>query len=525
MPIVSIAPAGSIGLVKDTRPAEAPPQAWTELYNVRCSEGGVSSLPGKVSVGEAMPQQGIWGASTQDPSSGAAIWLVMGAAKGYAYINGAYTDVTRASGGDYIGQTLDRWSGGVLGGVVIANNGRETPQAWMTPAAANKLVNLANWPADTKAKSLRPFKQFLIALDVTKSGTRYPTLVKWSHPADPGTVPPSWNEADPTKDAGEYPLSETAGPVVDCVPLKDVNIIYKTDSVWGMQYIGGEFVFRFFKIFGDFGMPYRDCAVEFVSGRHLVFTGTDLIVHDGQAARSIAQGRLRSMLRSITEGQLSSCYLTVHNQMNEVWFCYRRASDQSAAADTAICYNWIGNTLTLRGLDQLYYVATGKIDPPNISAGSTWADATAGWDTNMLAWGESVPVTGNIRLLGFGTLQLYWLDATPLQTDDTLLERTYLGVALKADQPPDMSVMKFLSRIWPRFTGKTGDVVTITLGTTDSVANPIVWDTPQQFILGQSVKVDCTLAGRLFAIRVTSSGTEQWTLNGMDADVNFLGDN
>lgn len=525
MPITSLAPSGAIGLVKDVRPAELPAQAWTTMLNARCADGGVLALPGKVAVGAAMPQQGIWGVATQDPSSGAAIWLVMGAAKGYAYINGAYTDVTRASGGDYIGQTLDRWSGGVLGGVPIANNGRETPQVWLTPAAGNKLVNLANWPADTKAKSLRTYKQFLVALDVTKSGVRYPTLVKWSHPADPGTVPTSWNEADPTKDAGEYPLSETAGPVVDSLPLKDTNIIYKTDSVWGMQYIGGEFIFKFFKIFGDFGMPYRDCAAEFVSGKHIVFTGTDLVVHDGQSSKSIAQGRIRSILRNITENQLPSCYMAVHNQVNEVWFCFRRASDQSAKADTAICYNWADNTLTMRELDQLYYITSGKIDPPNISSGSTWADATADWGSNLLAWGESIPVTGNIRLLGFGASQLYWLDATPAVAEAVTLEREYLGVVMQSTQPPDMTAMKFVRRIWPRFTGKVGDVVNITLGSSDSVAEVTTWKDPQQFIIGQDTKIDCTLSGKLFALRITSAGTEQWCLNGVEADVNFLGQN
>ena len=73
-----------------------------------------------------------------------------------------------------------------------------------------------------------------------------------------------------------------------------------------MQFIGGTYVFRFYKIFDDFGIANRDCAVEFSSGKHCVFTGTDLVVHDGQTSLSVVSGKMRKLLRSLDMPQIRS---------------------------------------------------------------------------------------------------------------------------------------------------------------------------------------------------------------------------
>ena len=522
MAIVSISPAGSVGLVEDVAGSEAPPAAWSVARNVRFSNGACGAVAGPLPLPGTMPVQMNWCYPTQDPNSTRAVWLLAGATSAYAYIDGVYTDITRISGA-YTGQLLDRWQGGSLNGVLFANNGKDVPQVWLTPANTTKLIDLPNWPANTKTSCIRAYKQFLVALDVTKNGDRYRSLVKWSHPADPGSVPPSWDETDPTKDAGEYPLSETLGTCVDCVPLRDSAIIYKTDSVWGMQYIGGTFIFRFYKIFDDFGMPKRDCAVEFTSGKHVVFTGNDLIVHDGQQAASIAQGRVRTRLRALSEEQIGSCYMFRHPELNEVWFCYRAASDGGIQADTAIIYNWVSNTLTTRTLPNYYWMALGKVDPPGQSNGEDWDSATQAWAELQYAWGETLPITGFTRAVGLGDLSLDWADGNAITMQPVLLEREYLGVVMRAQQPPDMTAVKFVVRLWPRIVGREGTVINITLGSSMGVGRATDWDTPRQFIIGQDEWIDCTLSGRLFAIRLESQATGFWRYLGMDAEIHMLG--
>lgn len=284
MAIIGLPTPGAIGLVQDIPPAELAPGAWSEVQNLRFKKGSVVAMAGDQSL-LATPYQGEWCLSIQGALGDKASWVVASDMKAYSLEGLTLTDITPTAATPTPQDGLN-WSGGALGMVTVLHNSRDTPWAWLSTNPATKMVLLANWPAGMKAYTLRSFKQYLVALGVTKGGTYHPTMVKWSHPADPGAVPVSWDETDVTKDAGEYPLSETPGKCIDCVSLKDVNIIYKQDSVWGMQYIGGTYIFRFYKIFGDFGMPVRNCAVEYTGGKHFVFTGTDLLTHDGNTSQS-----------------------------------------------------------------------------------------------------------------------------------------------------------------------------------------------------------------------------------------------
>ena len=51
------------------------------------------------------------------------------------------------------------------------SNGFDDPQFWAlssgVPSVSNKMADLSNWPASTECKSLRAFRSFLVALNVT----------------------------------------------------------------------------------------------------------------------------------------------------------------------------------------------------------------------------------------------------------------------------------------------------------------------------------------------------------------------
>ena len=180
----------------------------------------------------------------------------------------------------------------MLNGIAFLNNPNDVPQAW-TPSASNNFDALSNWDANHTCRALRPYKNFLIALDVTKTATRYPHLVMWSDAADPGLVPGSWVPSA-TNRAGEYPLSETDDFVVDGLSLRDTFVVYKQESCWGMQLIGGDNVFRFYRMFDNVGVLGAHCAIEFKRGQHAVFAPDDIVIHDGVTARSIVDNRVKS---------------------------------------------------------------------------------------------------------------------------------------------------------------------------------------------------------------------------------------
>jgi len=119
--------------------------------------------------------------------------------------NGNDTSPERVPG-NYSATAAGGWNGGVLGGIAILNNGVDAPQ-FMGTANDAKMAALTNWDRTKTCAVMRPFKRFLVALDTTESATRYPFRVRWSHPAEGGTVPTSWNDADATKDASYVDLS------------------------------------------------------------------------------------------------------------------------------------------------------------------------------------------------------------------------------------------------------------------------------------------------------------------------------
>ena len=110
-----------------------------------------------------------------------------------------------------------------------------------------------------------------IALNITKTATNYPHMVKWSDAAVPGAIPASWDETSVTGDAGELDIAETSDVIVDGLPLGDAFIIYKERSAYSMTFIGQPSVFRFQRLPNCDGMLARGCAAMTPLG-HVVLT-------------------------------------------------------------------------------------------------------------------------------------------------------------------------------------------------------------------------------------------------------------
>lgn len=522
MGIQSFSPSGANGINTDIPPAELPPGFWTRGHNVQFQDGSVTPCPGDVPLHTEVGIGINWGIASTSLSDGSACWLLGGATRLYMYRMGTITDITRAVGGSYTLPANTRWNGGYLGSVVVVNNFNDVPQAWLQVDPGVKVVPLANWPANLKARVLRSFKSYLLALGIVQDGQRRPTTIRWSHPADPGAVPSSWDIADPTKDAGEYPLSGTPGDLVDCLELGDINIIYKEDSVWGMQHIGGMYIFRFWPIFKNWGMRNPNCVAEIPPRRHIVFTGQDLIVHDGQTYQSIASGRVLSLINSLSVRQLAACYVTTNVEEKEAWLCYRSVDSNGLEADRALAWNWETGTFSTRDLANYSFVIGGSITPPAENA-QTWANVTGTWGTLPQAWGIPKLVRNRFMLLGMHPNGINLIGNSKLSPVPSLLERDKLGLVMRSTQPPDMTSKKKLLRLWPRITGRAGDVVRISIGVSDGVNEVTEWLPPEDFILGTDKYIDPLVTGKLFGLRLESVNTMPWKFSGTDVEAVYVG--
>ncbi len=526
MPLIPVNNVGQIGIVdpSDTPPQELPLNAWSSGRNVRMRDGKVEKFLGN---------QQAFGALSIPPyfaipvSTGPGyFWVYASLAKAYAWDGSSHTNITRQTAGldvDYAATALKNWTGDKLGPIPILNNQVDVPQMWFPVALAQKLQALSNWDPNWRCGAIRSFRRFLVAMDITKSGTRYKEMVKWSHPAPVGGVPASWDETDETKDAGEYEIKDTDGAVIDAARMRDFLIIYKDDSATAMQFVGGVDVFRFPPLFDSFGILSRRCAIEYSRGKHAVFAVGDIIAHDAQTWDSIISGRMRRWLfnqMDPTSYQMS--YVTLAPP-TEVWFCF--PTTNSPYPNMAVVWDWKQGSVGVREISASH-IAPGNV--ALVTSSDIWDNDPGVWDADPSAWGEGASHPSGKRLLMCDSvnskLQLAdstsAFDGTPFTS---YIERVSLPLPVKPDGPPDMRTEKFIREIYPRIQGTQGATIKVYFGKQNLPDGPITWLAPRDFIIGSTLKIDVRVSTTLPAIRFESTGDFDWSLAGYEIDASALG--
>jgi len=511
MPITRIVRAGAGGVNKDIPAVELPAGnvaefTWSDAHNMRFLDGYGTQFYGYGVVYESpsvtpyfvMPL--VIGTTPY--------WIYAGEEDIYCVALSPSLTHTDLSGATYNG-AVNAWTGGILGGIPILNNGTDDPQQWDTNVA-NNFADLSNWPAATTCKSMRVYKQFLVAMNVTVSGTNYPYMVKWSHPAVPGAVPISWDETDPDVDAGQTDLAEGSGIIIDGLALRDSFIIYREGSIWIMNYTGGPYVFSFRKMLGTSGIMNRNCVVEF-DGYHFVLTDNDMIVHDGNTATPILDKQVRrDVFREIDSDARNVCFVMKNPFFNEIWVCYPSVGHTSC--DKAVVWNYRDRTVSLREVPNVYHGAYGQVDE---AITEPWSDDTEVWSADTTKWNEGANVPGNIRtLFASADDELYLIDAGGEgRPTSSYLERT--GLTFGAAERRNL-----IKGIRPRIAGSEGATIKIKVGGSDSNPYaPPTYSTAVDFTIGSDIREDMLVDHRYLAIKFENNDSaEEWRLDSFDIE-------
>lgn len=527
MPQVPIHNIGSLGIIKDRPGHLLPPEAWSDGQNIRFKDNKVIKATGQKAIFGTPGTRPYWALPVPTPTT--YYWLYAGLDDVFVYGGGIHTSIRRISS-PYNGNLLVPWTGGLLGGIPVINNGIDLPQVWTPVDTANKLTDLPNWPANATARILRPFKNFLVAYDVTKGGVRDPHMVKWSHSADPGFIPNSWNEADPTKDAGEWSLLDPGGGFIkDALPLGDINVIYKESSIHGQQFIGGDFIFRFFQMFeGTAGLVATNCVNSFKGGRlHFFVTNSDILVNTGQSLESPIESKMRNWLfKVIDQENIDRCYTFAHEKEKENWFCFPESGLN--IPNLALVWNWETQSCTIKQLNKATYVASGIISE---GALDNWDNASGSFDADTGVWGDrtfgifqSRPLILNADDQRFAQLdESYKIDGANYNSFVERAGLSIIGQDRQGNPKSDITTIKQVSSIWPKL---TGGPISIRVGSQDFIDGPMRWTTPQQFNPQTQTRLDLLdsfVPGRLIAVRFENITDQPWELHGYDLDVNVIG--
>ena len=513
---------GQVGLISDIPGHQLIPEAWTTARNVRFQDRNVRKFFGHqpvLSTPETPP-----GFILNVPAVATSFWLYASLAEVWAYDNGVHTELTRASG-DYITASYEQWNGGILGGIPILNNGVDPPQYWINLSVGTPLDDLDNWPANVLARVVRPYGPFLVALNITDGSSLYPHMIWWSHPADPGSIPVSWDYTDPVFDAGRRELTDVEGGVIlDGLMLRNKFMIYKENSTHWMQYTGGQFVMTSDMFLASSGILTTRCVALIDRGqRHFVATGDDLIVHNAQSAESVLDGRLRKTLQRDIDTTAYPTSFCFHNApQREAWFCY--PENGATFPSKALVWNYQYNTLQFRDFTGRF-AAAGFVQN---TQGEEWDSLTIPWDTLEVPWGEEG--TKQILYCSPEDVEFYELDKGFTFAGNPItfvIEREGLGVVGKdrQGQPKvSLSVRKLVTRLWPKISGAS--IVNIRVGVKEGLHEDeeIVWSDPQSFDPRVQRWVDFTANGKVIAVRIEGTTSEDFQLEGYDMEMELLGE-
>lgn len=532
---------GKVGVIKDVYSADIPPEAWTSAQNCRMGPYGAEKFLGHtMTLGTDTSPLNVpsyWLFYAPVPG-GPGYWLNCGANKVYARSSQSpytATNITRQSAGVDVnyGATQDRkWNGGPFGGAFILNNGIDQPQAWTAIAPATKLVNLSTigsspWDSTHTCAVMRPFGRYLVAVDVTKGTTRYPQMVKWSHPASPGAFPVSWNPADPAVDAGEYSLQDAAGPIVEQLGLRDKQMLYTLDQVWQMSWVGGVDIFGFQPVLREQGALGQNCVARFKKDGaelHAVLSGNDIYIHNGQSATSIITPEMRRYIFNLFDANFYYRSFVITNPtFSEVWFCFPEAGFEQPSM--ALVWNWDTGAKTFRDLlkasstdsrssSSTYgttCIALGFID----DVGSEpWDSDTQAWDADSTLWNAHVssPMASRLLMADRSAGQRAFLldnsntfDTTSFTWQVERINLSIIGRDRQGNPVNDTEIEKLLLEIWPKFDSPNGTQLTVYVGCSEHTESDPTWYGPYTYTVGSDSYIPVYHSARNLSLRFSAT--------------------
>jgi hypothetical protein len=526
---------GSVGVISDKSSYNIPVNAFSEALNVRFDEGKIRRSPIFRNVKGSLGFTPRFSYGVVPSTGYDSVLLISDDYVINEYNSGTVSDRS----GSISGSSDPRpFTGTTLSSVTYIN--REDRVPVFRNSSATNFADLTNWPTSYRCASLRSYNDFLIALNTVEGASNFPTRVRWSNIALADAVPDSWDETDLTKSAGFNDLGEMQTGIIDGMPLGSNFIIYSSDQVWLMEFVGGTFIFNFRKLFTDCGLINQNCVVE-VDGKHYAFGDFDIYVHDGTSKQSICDERVRTFIYTGLNNTAKERFFVQHNPtLNEIYFCYLSGDalvnfPNANRCNRAAVYNYRNNTWSFMDLPN---VSSGTI--ANINSIVTYAGATNleydltggtyyaqedSFDRHTLMVGESLTDDG------LTSDKLFALDLSDegrvaFQLDTEAIKPSQverIGIDLDETKVP-LSGYKVINAIYPQATTTNSNKsITFTFGASDVPNSDPTYGSSTTFNTGSDYKIDSRSSGRYLSYKILVSDNKDFEVSGFDIDISATG--
>ena len=509
------------GINQDVNSAELDTDVWSDCNNVLFPNGFASSAPGwKDAVGACLFKP-LWLQPVFTPTT--YYWIYIGnnagdTAAGVGVTDGTtHFDITPAGGLPVL--EAGDITGGLLNGIPAMNVGAGDPFFWDLQTG-NVCELLPGWPAGQTCKALRPFKNYLIAMDISDGGGDFPELVVWSSAANPGAIPQEWL-ATPDNEAGSFSLATTVGAVIDGLALRDQFVVYKQHSTFIMQFIAGQFVFSQRGAFVTSGILARNCVAE-MYGQHYVLTDGDVIRHNGQEVISMVDGRVRdTIFGSISNDSFAASHVVASHATKELWVLFPKTGH--IHCDTAYVYDVKSDSWGITEVPEVPFTSRGILNDPG--ADYSWDGGIPAWDTLEVRWNQRRFNPTTDLLIMADPLNTRMLVMEGYLRDGALVPLFMLMESKDFGEP---GRIKLVSAIWNQFeslsqegTG-TGRYY-VRIGYQQEIADTITWGQRVEMVRGQFGKTDFLVTGRFISLELSGDQNALWRLNSIDIDYTLQG--
>lgn len=503
---------GRAGAVWDQDPISLPPEAWSDVRDVKFRRGKAYSQPGRLAISPPFTKNVLYFMGVQGPTD--YYWHFATEDEIHEWDGGVGSsdERTRATG-DYTGDHTNRWNGSILHGIPILNNGKDSPQFQATPGST-AYADLTwdsggTWTAEgVTAKVVRAWRNVLVALNTTESGTTNPYVLRVSTPADPGAVPSTWDETDATALAVKTTLSDTGGHLVDCLPLGDDLIVYTEDSFYRVSYVGAPNVLRISTPVRGYGLLAQDCVVD-IGGRHVVMGKTGLYIHSGTATSVVPLGQdtvQNAIYDELDEANFIYSFLAHNILEKEVWIC---TPDRDSGVFPNVCHIWSYGERGAPWTRITIPAETRWITVGNDVDATVSAESTTGEYTSRLYNPTIERMHGMSGLLAAASTEFSKYDTALIYGaahPDRYVERQDIVLG-------STRTLQTITGVYPELQADSGSV-DIKIGHKMKMSDSYTWTSAMTFTPSTDIKVDCLVTGALFAIKFEIDDGTSWTLTG-----------
>lgn len=515
MSILRIANMHMAGLNADVNPTELGEAFLTRAENIRMVNGGIVPFGGYEQVTAIAAPHIPLGIFAYRNANGAA--FVIPCNDDILLMQGVTKSIKPA---DFVvGTDPLTWCFSDLGQVLIANNKTTGPYYY---GDASTVLTALPWSAGKTWKGEGHFckfmvahKQFLFAFGLRDGNTETPDGLRWSAPADTGSVPSTWDPLDTTNVAGVTRLGGNPGAIVAALSLRDALAIYCENGIYIADYVGGRYVWKIRRLQSSTGTISRNSVVD-VDGLHYFMTDGDIYVNDGNQVNSIATDKVRTLLNTISRTSYKMAF-AVHNQKaNEIWFCFPQSRDTESSVSLVLNYRY--NSWSRRDLPAVLGCAVGNIT----SADSIWSAMTQKWDATKRNWQDdsntpfdTVVVAVSKEGSNYNLVKLDAKGGFNSTNYRSIIERTDIALGSLVDAT-------MITRAYVHATGASN--ISIEIGSQMAPGAPVTWKDKVLFKPSVDRKVDIRTTGMLHAYRIIASGVDlNFKITGIDFEYTQVG--